>query len=124
IRSAAITTAAGLATLSILTSIQLRVWRDSTTLFARCVELSTDDKLTDDALFRWANFHSFRGNVPAAMGVLARADRSGAGAGVRAQMEANLAQAADEFRLGAPPLVARIHQGIAIRLAREGRSRE
>src|SRR5690606_24664605 len=91
--AASVAVVLGVTALATLFVLQLRVWRDSTTLFVRCIELSSDDLLTNDVFLRWANFHSFRGNLSAAKAVLALAERRRAGTRVRAEIGTNISQA-------------------------------
>jgi tetratricopeptide (TPR) repeat protein len=117
---------AGLAILVLLATspVQLRVWRDSPSLFARAASAAANSRLSSDVFQRWATFHTARGNIAAAEAVLAAAERQGVPPAASAVIVANIEQARAESRSGAVPLVARIHTDVAKQLARDGRHRE
>jgi protein O-mannosyl-transferase len=120
-RPAVIAAIATVAILAFLSSAQLAVWQNSSTLFARAVERAESPQLRDDVYQRCANFYAFRGNVAAAAAVLDGAEEQGVSPSVLNEMRANLAQSTNELYRGTAPLVARIHEALAIRLARQDR---
>ena len=119
-----ITTALALFALMTSSSSQLRIWRDSPSLFARSAAAAANSPLASDVYHRWAIFHSARGNVPGAKAVLAWAEHRGLHPAIRQLMVGNIEQAELEIRAGTLPLVARIHTELARQLAMDGRNRE
>jgi tetratricopeptide (TPR) repeat protein len=107
-----------------MSSVQLRIWRDSPSLFARAAAAAANSRLSSEVFQRWATFHTARGNIPAAEAVLAHAEQHGLLPTTRNVIVANIEEAQAESRAGAAPLVARLHVDLARRFAREGRHRE
>jgi tetratricopeptide (TPR) repeat protein len=117
-------TALAILALLAMSSLQLRVWRDSPSLFARAATASSSSRLSGEVFQRWATFHTARGNTAAAEAVLARAEHHGLHPAARAVIVANIEQAREESRSGSAPLVSRIHAELAKQLAKDGRHRE
>jgi protein O-mannosyl-transferase len=107
-----------------LNSLQLRVWRDSASLFAHSAAAAADSRLASDVFQRWATFHTARGNIFAAEAVLARAEGQQLHPAARTLITANIKEARQQFRSGTAPLVARIHTDLARKLAQDSRHRE
>jgi hypothetical protein len=109
---------------SLQCTTQLRVWENSATLFARCIELPTNARLTETTYRRWVDYHNSRGDLAAAKNVLERATREGLRRIILAELATSINLIEQEINGGLPPLWARMHAEIAIPLARQKRFRE